>query len=335
MTNSLDLLLSSSGIDIVGDIHGHNTVLEAALRHLGYESLSGIWRHPDGRRVLFLGDLIDRGPDNRATIATVRDMVDAGEAVCLMGNHELNAVHFSITHPDRSGRHLRPRSDKNLRQHIAFLQEYHLDPAGAEALATDLAWLRTLPLWINHPDFRAVHACWSPEHISHLEPHLDNGRLETEDAWLRTASSGDSLMDAVEVILKGAEIRLPDGVALTDKDGHQREHARVKWWHDGKDEWAESVMGTPELIHALATHNSLPPLRLPNLMPDRPTFFGHYWFAPIDGAPWLAGPTAGGLDFSIARTGGLLGVYRWDGEDVLDPVNLLGFDRNGCAVGAL
>ena len=50
--------------DIIGDIHGYADVLETLLRKLGYEKPTGIWRHPAGRKVLFLGDFIDRGPDD-------------------------------------------------------------------------------------------------------------------------------------------------------------------------------------------------------------------------------------------------------------------------------
>jgi len=329
MNDPYTVLNSAHGLDVVGDIHGHHAVLATALAALGYEILSGTWRHPAGRKVLFLGDLIDRGPDSRGTVNTVRAMVEAGEAVCLMGNHELNAVHFATEHPHAEGRHLRPRSDKNLRQHLSFLQEYHLDPEGAAALSDHIAWMATLPLWVDLGGLRAVHACWSPDHQARLGPHLDGTRIATEKIWQRTATPGDALMDAAEVILKGAEIRLPAGITFADKDGHCRTHARLKWWRDADAAWADAVLGPPELLVALNARSDLPAIAMPAKAPDLPTFFGHYWFAPEAGRPWLAGPTASCLDFSIARPGGLLGVYRWDGEDALDAGKLIGFDCEG------
>jgi hypothetical protein len=304
-------------------------VLEAALAGLGYAKLSGVWRHPGGRRGLFLGDLIDRGPQNRAVVETVRAMVDAGEAVCLMGNHELNAVHFATEHPQLAGRHLRARSDKNLRQHIAFLQEYHAVPDGAEALPDDLAWLRNLPLWIEVDGLQAVHACWSRPHFERLGPFLDGARIPSEEVWQRMATPGDDLMDAVEVVLKGAEIRLPEGVFLVDKDGHRREHARLKWWQGQPEDWAGCVMAPPSLIDQLHGRTDIPQSAIPVHAPDKPTFFGHYWFTPKEGAPWITAAKACCLDFSVARPGGLLGIYRWDGEDELSAAKLVGFDRDG------
>src|SRR5208282_4719834 len=79
----------SSGIDVIGDVHGQFDRLIALLKHLGYRQSAGAWRHP-GRRAIFLGDLIDRGPKQLATVDLVRRMVDAGTARCVMGNHELN-----------------------------------------------------------------------------------------------------------------------------------------------------------------------------------------------------------------------------------------------------
>ena len=55
------------GYDIIGDIHGHATTLEALLTELGYAPVDGVWCHPD-RQAIFLGDFIDRGPQQRAVI---------------------------------------------------------------------------------------------------------------------------------------------------------------------------------------------------------------------------------------------------------------------------
>lgn len=53
-------------------------------------------------RLIFVGELIDQGPDNRGVINTVRPLVESGHAVCLMGNHELNAVLFHTVMPMES-----------------------------------------------------------------------------------------------------------------------------------------------------------------------------------------------------------------------------------------
>jgi protein phosphatase len=76
--------------DIIGDIHGCRDELEDLLNQLGYQpDAEAGWRHPDGRRVIFLGDLVDRGPDIVGVVNLVRRMVAAGVAYCVPGNHDV------------------------------------------------------------------------------------------------------------------------------------------------------------------------------------------------------------------------------------------------------
>lgn len=75
--------------DIVGDVHGCGDELEELLGHLGYlRDSAGLWTHPDARKVVFLGDLVDRGPRILDTLRTAKWMVQAGTALCVAGNHE-------------------------------------------------------------------------------------------------------------------------------------------------------------------------------------------------------------------------------------------------------
>jgi len=82
--------------DLIGDIHGHADELVQLLETLGYEKAQGSYRHPD-RRVIFLGDFIDRGPKIRQVLEAVRPMIEAGHAQAVMGNHELNALAYLRT----------------------------------------------------------------------------------------------------------------------------------------------------------------------------------------------------------------------------------------------
>jgi protein phosphatase len=81
---------SESGpFDIVGDVHGCADELRELLGRLGYsEGLDGLPTHPDGRRLVFLGDLIDRGPDPLGVLDLVRRLVTSGRAFCVAGNHD-------------------------------------------------------------------------------------------------------------------------------------------------------------------------------------------------------------------------------------------------------
>src|SRR6185436_10546564 len=85
--------------DIIGDVHGCCDELEAMLRELGYQvtaiapggpSLASgpVFVHPQGRKVVFVGDLVDRGPRVLDTVRLVRNMVTAGSAFCVPGNQD-------------------------------------------------------------------------------------------------------------------------------------------------------------------------------------------------------------------------------------------------------
>jgi protein phosphatase len=75
--------------DIIGDVHGCLDELAALLRKLGYApDAAGVWTHPEGRKLVFLGDLVDRGPDSPGVVRLVSAAVAAGGAYCVPGNHE-------------------------------------------------------------------------------------------------------------------------------------------------------------------------------------------------------------------------------------------------------
>ncbi len=112
--------------DLIGDIHGHAAELEALLVKLGYQLDGPCYRH-ESRRVIFLGDLVDRGPQQRRVLEIVRPMFESGSALAVMGNHEFNAIAYFTA--DGEGGHLRARNDKNTRQHQAFLDEFADDQA--------------------------------------------------------------------------------------------------------------------------------------------------------------------------------------------------------------
>lgn len=90
-----DLTHLTGPFDIIGDIHGCARELESLLGTLGYAD--GV--HPEGRTAVFVGDLVDRGPDSPAVLRRVMGMVGSGAALCVPGNHE-----------NKYGRHLKGRT---------------------------------------------------------------------------------------------------------------------------------------------------------------------------------------------------------------------------------
>ncbi|MGW2076015.1 polynucleotide kinase-phosphatase [Streptomyces sp. NPDC001939] len=79
-----DLTHLTGPFDIIGDIHGCASELETLLTRLGY--VDGV--HPEGRTAVFVGDLVDRGPDSPGVLRRVMAMVKSGHALCVPGNHE-------------------------------------------------------------------------------------------------------------------------------------------------------------------------------------------------------------------------------------------------------
>ncbi len=291
----------SDNFDIIGDIHGHLDELEKLLRALGYEVHDGCYRHPQGRRVIFVGDLLDRGPEIRATVRLAKDMHEDGQAMVILGNHEYNAVCFCSE--DEGGISLREHSDKNIEQFRQTLDSYAAYP---DEWQGDLEWFKTLPLFLDLGEFRVVHACWSQKHIDVLK----NVTLGDERFLRRSATPGTPEYWAVETVLKGAEITLPEGICFADKAGHIRTKTRVKWWHpiENLTYRSASYPEQPALPdEPVAQRATVEPWDI-YADEDVPVFCGHYWLPP--GTPEIDRNVVC-LDYSVAL-GGFAAAYRWE-----------------------
>ena len=302
--------------DIIGDIHGQAHKLHALLSHLGYQNRGGAYRHHD-RTAIFVGDFIDRGPQQLDSVMTVRRMVDAGTAQAVMGNHEFNAIAWHTPDPDRPGEYLRPRGGavgkKNLAQHAAFLREVEHDPALHKNM---IDWFMTLPLWLDLPGLRVVHACWHEGYMQKLKPHLTTQNQLTRELMVASSRSGAMEFVTVEGLTKGLEVGLPAGHSFADKDGHTRHNVRIRWWE------AEAHTYRDLALMPIEDRARLPAIPLENDLRSpydntKPVFFGHYW---MTGTPATQTPTVACVDYSAAKDGPLV-AYRWDGEPTLNNDN--------------
>jgi len=288
------------GVDFIGDIHGQLGALLRLARSLGYEVGNG-WRHADGRIPVFLGDLVDRGPRSLETARLVADLAADRRAFCLMGNHEYNLVcwHAGLPGWEEPKRSNRPTTEDVRRR--------------PDDWAPALTFFRTLPLALELPDLRAIHAVWHLPSVRAAQPLLAPAEPRGHDAvgWLEAhvalgspfagrrlragvAASGRGEPDTPhEVLMKGHEA--PATAPFEDADGHPRTEIRVTWWRGGDAE-------VPD---------------------DRPLVFGHYWNlppAPPPGLePWWAPPHPSGTD-ALRRWHRELGEAippegrrRWDG----------------------
>ncbi|MBS9535490.1 metallophosphoesterase [Mycobacterium sp. M1] len=330
------------GYDIIGDIHGCADELTALLELMDYRPDGyGVYRHP-GRTAVFVGDLIDRGPQQLEVLKIVRGMVDVGSALMVLGNHEFNALAYHTEDPENPGKSLRvhddpddERSKKNEKQHAEFVRQL-TDAQQREYLD----WFRTQPLWLDLKALRVVHACWHQKSIDVLRAELPGDRLATDDALVRATREGDSVYEAVEILLKGPEINLTQEKygqpRYLDKDGAEREDARMRWW----DAEAATLRGVAEMSAGYKTvdgarYPALP--EIPVSESDRgytytgpvPVFFGHYWRKGNPQAGQDYTDYTACVDFSVgkgAAEGGALNAYRWSGESIIDPEHYVKVD---------
>ena len=83
-----DLRDDTGPFDIIGDVHGCHAELLSLLDRLGYDTAADPIAHPEGRRAVFLGDLVDRGPAVAEVLDVAMSMAASGSALCIAGNHE-------------------------------------------------------------------------------------------------------------------------------------------------------------------------------------------------------------------------------------------------------
>jgi hypothetical protein len=302
--------------DVIGDIHGQADKLEHLLSAMGYRHQHGAYRL-QGRQAIFVGDLIDRGPDQLRSVSIARQMVEAGSALAVMGNHEFNAIAWHTDDPHQRGAHLRTRDGelgkKNRAQHAAFLAATEHDP---DLHGDVIGWFKTLPLWLDLPGIRVVHACWHDGYMQMLKPHLTPGHQLTESTLVAASRPGSLEFQTVECLTKGLEASLPPGISYTDKDGHVRHQQRVAWWNRHDSTFRALAVADEDVRTTLPDIPISPDIR-PAYDNAKPVFFGHYW---MTGVPRLQSPMMACVDYSAAK-GGPLVAYRWSGEPELDSRN--------------
>lgn len=164
--------LPQGKLDIIGDVHGQFEALQNLLHYLDYTPEG---RHPQGRKIVFVGDLIDRGPDSPAMLDWFRQAHQQGNAFCVLGNHELNILNHEAK--DGTGWFFTHRQEKD---------SYNYAPwnlAGEEKKAGYLELLKSQPIVLQRPDLRIVHAAWLPESIAKIQEYNDGDLLQLYQEW--------------------------------------------------------------------------------------------------------------------------------------------------------
>ena len=229
MPHSLLSTLSSGPLDIVGDVHGEIGPLLSLMHRLGYDEHGS---HPDNRKLVFVGDLTDRGPDSLAVVNLVRTLTEARRAQCVLGNHELNILLEQRKH-DNGWFYGEEFSDNG----------YIVPQALANSASRDrvLKFFQSLPIALEREDLRVIHACWNSAMIQSLEETKDAISLINQHADLITKRTEHSGFDQVDISLEhqnqnpvrrltsGPEERIPAPFFASGKTRHEQ---RIQWWND-------------------------------------------------------------------------------------------------------
>jgi len=235
--------LPDGPLDLVGDIHGEIGALTDLMGRLGYSERGD---HPEGRRLVFLGDLIDRGTDSAAVVRKVRDLTERGRACAVMGNHDLNAV--AGAQRDNNGWLF---GHKRMRPGERAAEEHER--------ADVLGFLATLPLAMERDDLRVVHAYWDDEGLARLSD--EDGPAEALHRY--AAKVKEALGDEPDPVVRGLAKqnanpmkRITSGPEVAAAAPH---FAGGQLRHEQRDPWWERYDGEHWVV------------------------FGHYWRLPVSG----------------------------------------------------
>jgi hypothetical protein len=294
--------------DIIGDIHGYASKLEELLLSMSYRKNSdGYYQHPD-RLVIFVGDFVDRGNQQKAVINLVRPMVDNGAALAVMGNHEFNAISYHTNHP-QSEKPLRKHNENHTFQHQAFLDEY----TDKDDVTDVVNWFKSLPLFLELDEIRIIHACWNNDAMVSIQDELDRNNCLNEAFLVKANQPGTRQFEAVETLLKGLELDLPNGQSFKDSYGKSRTRIRIKWWQTESSTYKNLAIVPKSNLDSVPDINaSIEALGdFQYSLSEKPVFCGHYWFT---GKPTKQQKNVACLDYSVAKEGDLT-AYRWNKGD--------------------
>ena len=318
--------------DVIGDIHGYAAPLEALLGRMGYVRNGKGWRAPHGRKAVFVGDLVDRGPEQVRVVEIVKSMVKDGEALCVLGNHEYNAIGWMTRRLGPDGKlvgegkradelppeaWLKKHTERNLGNHAEFLKQV---TEGSDLHKDMIRWFRTLPVALDLGGIRVAHAWWNDTFVRRLDDRLRNG---LDDTFLQAAGvKGSPEWTAMEGVTKGLEAFLPDGMTFVDHSGVVRPEVRLRWWLPKGSSWRAAAFVSDEARERLCDRTPVPDYDGFGEVEGAPVFIGHYW---MDGPRTPQSSKVACCDYSVPRSGRLV-AYRWDGEGELRAANFMESD---------
>jgi hypothetical protein len=311
------------GYDLIGDVHGCGNSLERLLKKMGYQHKNGCYRHAH-RKVIFVGDIVDRGPRIREALHIVKDMIDHDQAEMVLGNHEYNAMCYCTEGREENGpQYLREHNARHHRLIRETLEQF--DAHKSEWLAF-LDWFHEVPLYIEKESFRVVHACWDNDAIKRLKARSPSHCID-RDFLHESAIVNSNASRLIDKLTRGTALELPNGETILGKDGLARNMFRTKFWCDDPQVYNDVVF-QPDPLPIEMGNRPLSAIEKQQLLAypetELPVFVGHYWMSDLP-SPIQSNIVC--LDYSAVKYGKLV-AYRMGDEPVLSRDKFIWVDVN-------
>ena len=304
--------LPHNNVDIIGDIHGEIDALEKLLELLGYNS-DGL--HPENRHLVFVGDLVDRGPDSIAVIRLVKRLIDNGKAYCILGNHELNLLipdrnaHWNETQNDIAQGLWAPplfkhgnywfhgqieNMQKNTPEHPSDPDFFHPQALATKEHQLEIRrFLKDLPLALESDCLQVVHGCWMDSAVQALRDLKVDTALEAYQYFEEHAdeASHQSIVKKYADAFQSFE-ESTAGNLLRNKHQYQKQYpslekmeSSLKKQNGNPVKVLTSGIERPLNLHTEAPFNTGGRDRFLSRIPwwkeynnpRKTTIFGHYW----------------------------------------------------------
>ena len=300
--------------DIIGDVHGYASLLKKLFLQLGYQKTENGYWHPN-RKAIFVGDFVNRGPEIRKTIRIIRKMVENGNALAILGNHEIYAITYYLKEKD--GSLVVKTKNKNFLALHKTISEF---TGFADEWKDHLNWMLNLPLYLDLGEIRIVHACWSEEAIAWLNKAEESGKSR-KDIFKKVHKKPKSKTARnILLLTKGVDFKMPGNLKIISNKGISPQSFRLRWWEnpEGKtfEEMSfESKFSLPE--YEIPKH--VAPVLSPYSATSPPVFFGHYC---RHNGPYIIKSNICCVDSCVAGSKTLT-AYCWNGEQKLNLENLV------------
>lgn len=299
--------------DIIGDVHGYAQLLKKLLLKLGYRKTPDGFSH-HSRKAVFVGDFLNRGPQIRKSVKIVRSMVENGNALAILGNHELNILIFDLKSKNSPVVNVSKKKDlsvfKTINEFVSREEEWN----------SHMKWIRTLPFFLQMDHLRIVHACWSDDAVNYLKNELPSGKIKKKVIRELYKNPESGLSQNIWLITKGVYFRMPGDLRVKNNKGIFPQSFRTRWWKNPTGKTFREV--SFENKYMLPDY-TIPEQILPPYIPyheDEPiVFFGHYCRGE---GPFIIRRNICCVDSCVTGTK-VLTAYRWEGEQKLLRENLV------------